>query len=489
MEPWYNVDKEGLAKILQRRGKSWALAELVQNAWDAPGVSTVKVSLTPANGRGLAELVVEDDCPTGFITLAHAYTLFAPSVKKHDPELRGRFNLGDKLVLSLCKTARISTTTGTVEFTETGRKVNKRRRRERGTEFRATIAMTHEEVAEAVAAVKTYIVPAAVRTFINEELIEPRQPIGRCDATLPTEEADADGVLRRRMRKTVVSVFERTPGLPARLFEMGIPVAEIENDTFDVDIAQKVPVTLERDGVRPGYLRLIRGAVLDVTKDRLTRAEAALPWVDEGLSKAALATVPTIFITRFGENAVIQDPSDPEATARAVAAGVPVVPGGALSGDAWRAVKDAGAALPAGQVYATPKPFSEDGSPARRVAPTPSMSTFAAFANALARELLGIGIAVDFFEKFNAAAAYGGRHLSFNVQRLGKGWFEGPLNDRHLDLLIHEFGHQLAANHLSDAYFRALTKLGGQTAMLALERPELFDLSRYGSTTAARSAA
>ncbi len=245
-------------------------------------MSTVRVSLTPAKGRGLAELIVEDDSPNGFVMLDHAYTLFANSIKKSDPALRGRFNFGEKLVLALCKTASIATTTGTVEFTETGRSVNKRQRREVGTAFRAIVMMTHEEIAEAVAAVKSYIVPAAVRTFINEELIETRRPVGACEATLPTEEADEDGVLRRKTRKTVVSVFERTEGLPARLFEMGIPVAELANDKFDVDIGQKVPLTLERDGVSPAYLRLVRGAVLNATRDRLTSEEAAGSWANDG---------------------------------------------------------------------------------------------------------------------------------------------------------------------------------------------------------------
>jgi hypothetical protein len=32
--PWFSVEKEGLAKILERKGKQFALAELISNAWD-----------------------------------------------------------------------------------------------------------------------------------------------------------------------------------------------------------------------------------------------------------------------------------------------------------------------------------------------------------------------------------------------------------------------------------------------------------------------
>jgi hypothetical protein len=31
---WFDVDKQGLAKLLERRGKAFAIMELIQNAWD-----------------------------------------------------------------------------------------------------------------------------------------------------------------------------------------------------------------------------------------------------------------------------------------------------------------------------------------------------------------------------------------------------------------------------------------------------------------------
>ena len=39
-----------------------------------------------------------------------------PRAKKTDAAKRGRFNLGEKLVLALAKTALIETTTGSVQF-------------------------------------------------------------------------------------------------------------------------------------------------------------------------------------------------------------------------------------------------------------------------------------------------------------------------------------------------------------------------------------
>jgi DNA topoisomerase VI subunit B len=113
MNNWFEVDKAGLAKILARKGLESAVFELIQNAWDEDGVTTVKVSLESI-GHGRARLRVEDDAPAGFSDLSHAFTLFAESKKKANPEKRGRFNLGEKLVLAICSEAKIVTTSGLV---------------------------------------------------------------------------------------------------------------------------------------------------------------------------------------------------------------------------------------------------------------------------------------------------------------------------------------------------------------------------------------
>lgn len=115
MRDWFTVDKDGLAKVLGRRGKAFAMLELIQNAWDAPGATQVEVTLKPA-ARGRALLIVEDNSPNGFSDLAHAYTLFKESAKKADPTKRGRFDVGEKLVLAICDCARICTTRGTLMF-------------------------------------------------------------------------------------------------------------------------------------------------------------------------------------------------------------------------------------------------------------------------------------------------------------------------------------------------------------------------------------
>src|SRR5208337_921051 len=102
--------------------------------------------------------------------LAHAWTLFASSDKKTNPEKRGRFNLGEKLVLAACESARIVSTTGTVLFDRDGTRTTARTRRDAGTAFEATIRMTRDELAEVLAAAKTVIAP--IPTTVNGERSE-----------------------------------------------------------------------------------------------------------------------------------------------------------------------------------------------------------------------------------------------------------------------------------------------------------------------------
>jgi hypothetical protein len=120
MKNWFEVDRQGLARILERKGKEFVLYELIQNAWDEPGVTKVSVSLGH-RGRNRALLVVEDDAPEGFKDLSHAFTLFADSAKKANPEQRGRFNLGEKLVLAISDEVTIRTTKGGIRFDAEGR--------------------------------------------------------------------------------------------------------------------------------------------------------------------------------------------------------------------------------------------------------------------------------------------------------------------------------------------------------------------------------
>jgi hypothetical protein len=160
---WFEVDKNGLSKLLERRGKSFVLFELIQNAWDQ-NVTTVEVSFELIKGRHAATIIVADDDPNGFENLAHAFTLFAETTKKKDPTKRGRFNVGEKLVLACCEEAEVLTTSGGVKFTRDGDRKSLHKGTEKGSVFSGIVKMTKSQFQEARKSVDKLIPPSGIVT-------------------------------------------------------------------------------------------------------------------------------------------------------------------------------------------------------------------------------------------------------------------------------------------------------------------------------------
>lgn len=475
---WFNVDRSGLAKLLERRGKEFAIFELLSNAWDT-NATEVKVEFTPVTGVPKARLFVEDNDPDGFKDLSHAFTLFAESEKKNKSEKRGRFNLGEKLVLAICEEAVIESTQGGVIFDHEGRHTLKKKRAS-GSKVSMTLRMTRAEYDAALAAIRTLIPPAGAVTWLNGEGIPMRKPLDEFEVELPTEVADADGNLKRSRRKTTVAVFEPFPDETPSLYELGVPVVET-GDKWHIDVQQKVPLNMDRDNVPPAFLREVRTHVVNRLHAKLTKDDANAPWVREATSdkRCSPEAIATAMDLRFGKQRVAFDPSDPEANMLAVSKGYTVVHGGMMNGTEWSNAKAADAILPAGQVTPSPKPYSPDGDPLKLIPEekwTPGMANIAAYAKALGPKLLqrqvSVRIANDFAWPF--AATYGSGQLTFNVGRLGYDWFAHGPTAAVNELIIHEFGHEFESNHLDEGFHEALCRLGAKLTDLALNDPGFF---------------
>jgi hypothetical protein len=487
---WYEASKKGLEKIARRRGLTYVLFELVQNAWDT-GAKEVKVTFTPVDGRPLVDVVVEDDDPDGFKNLTHAWTLFAESEKKGDPEKRGKFNLGEKLVLAVCESAEIVSTTGNVRFDEDGegRHVG-RKRTEKGSVFQGRVKMTREELMDVLAAARRLIPPPGVSTTINGEPLHTRPRIKAIECTLATEIANEEGFLVPRQRKTTVNVYAPAIQTEGWLYEMGIPVCQT-GDQWDVDIMQKVPVNLERNSVSEAYLRTVRVFLLNELFDQLRPEDAATPAVQAALTDERVKpeAVEVVLTHQYGEKRAIFDPSDQEANRRLVADGYALIPPRAFTKDAWKNIRSSGAALPSGQIRPTPNPYEGGpGSPSAEFIPedewTPELRGMAEYCTDLAWKLIRRSIKVRFEKKRMTdswGANYGSCTLTFNYDRLGKNWFNEPREDVN-GLIIHELAHQFESNHLSTEFYHAIQRLGAKLGDFMYVEPEFFKRHGYKPT-------
>ena len=364
---WFDVDKSGLAALLENRGKSFALFELISNAWDA-NPSEVIVKLEPIPNSPYATLTVEDDSEEGWLDLSQAFTIFSRSNRGSDAVKRGRFCLGEKLVLSLYRSAKIVSTTGTITFDEGPGRRQSKERRDRGTLFTGEIRMTRDELAQVESDISRVISPPTTITIFNGKgIFRPEKTLKMFEAKLPTVIADADGNLRPSIRFTKVEAFASDEG--GEILEMGIPVCAADWP-WRLNVLQKVPLGMDRDSVTGAFRRSLQVAAMNVMADTLDSDSATAPWANEAIEDARIApdALKHVVTQRFGERAVVAVPGDPLANANAEATGCTVVHGGALSSGAWANIRKHTLIPTASQAFPTAKPSF--GVPANSVCPT-----------------------------------------------------------------------------------------------------------------------
>jgi hypothetical protein len=469
---WLKVDMKGLAQLCDGMGpKIWILREMMQNVFDEPDVTVCVVTLVH-HSRGLAKLVVRDDAPEGFADLRLAYTMYAKTPKRKRADASGIFTIGEKMVLSQCKEARITTTKGSVIFDADGNRRTGRKRTEAGSVFEALVRMTKEDI-EACEQVFSFIPPVHIRTSYNGEEVECRDPIRVVEGVkLPTVFEHEDGNLRRTQRNTTVEVYEPESDETPTLYELGLPVQATE-DKWHYLIRQRVPLSQDRNHVSPSYLRTVRVAVLNAMHDQIKKDDASEQWVrdassDDRADEDALKRVAKL---RWGEKAVSAGPgTDPVALDDAITRGYTVIGSRSMSADEWKQMRRVKAVESADSRFGR-----SGGSQVSWDSPNiiDDHKHVAKLAEFVARETLGIDITVG-WEKSNhkhaATYARGSQYLTFNVKRLPRRWFRKENFDAQLGLIVHEIAHE-GGLHYQHSYHDCMEKIA---VKLALMRPGAF---------------
>ena len=466
-DTWFTVDKDGLSQLMAARPRVAMLHDLLQNVFDEEATTAV-VTVAPIEGRrGRARLVVADDCPDGFADLRDAFTMYRSSRKKNDPTKRGRFNEGEKFVLSLCEEATIATTTGTVHFHADGTRTTSRTSTDVGSVFDAVAKLTRAEVDAMLTEVRRVFVPEGFTVVVNGEPLPHRTPTRTVDqVALSTVKADEDGNLVATRRITEVDIVKPADGETPHIYEMGIPVVEVDVP-WHLNVGQKVPLNRDRDNVTPAYRRDLLAAVLDATVDLLSTIDAAEGWVKDALPSAADATVRDVTGKMFGAGWVIRTPADSEADKNAIAHGRTVVGGGALSKAAWEAVRRSHAATSSATNFSL-RPDIGDRDPVLA-----ESSRFTKAVESYSVKVANYLLDSDSYQvevwndrEARCAGRFSPGRIVVNLAHLPKkdtATFAQALDD----LLIHECAHRFSGDHLSMTYVYACTRLGAQLRNLS----------------------
>jgi len=458
---WFEIDKKGLQQVQSEKDKFFIIKELVSNSFDEV-ITLCKLDIGKTTSYK-SYIDCMDNSIDGFKDLKDSYTMFAPSYKKGIVEKRGRFNVGEKFALAMFDFANIKSTTGSVIFSKDGSRNKTKAKTELGTIFSGELKLTYEEIDDLTQKAKMIIPPIGVEYLVNGNLVSRPEIYKFFTETLPTVVSDDEGNLVRSSRNTNIELFKTDEHF---IYEMGIPVVETDIG-FSINVDQKIPLNKDRDNVSPSYLKKLKTYVLNHTSSDLTDEQSKSAWVTEALEDANVDAVKDVVESRYGEDAVVFDPTDHEANKKAFADDVNVITGGSFNSKVWDNIKRTREehqdfARPSGSVgqYASP---TLTGGAKEIDTYTDGMKEVIDYAKELHLYLFNSSCSVSIHNGNGALATYGRGNLQFSYKMLGKKWFDIANNkQRILELIIHEFGHWYSGDHLSERYYDGLCEIGAK---------------------------
>ena len=452
----FSVSSEGMRELHKGRTPESLVKELIQNVWDEEAtICRVKVQ---HQSRNRVLVSVEDDAG-GFVNIDDAYTLMGETSKRANPEKRGRFNLGEKEVLSVAVYAVVQTVGWTVDFPPEGGREIRRNDRKRGTVVEAMMPWTKADAERLVERLILFRPPKGCRYTVNDIEVERREALKVHTVTLSTLIQNARGEpMRPTRRKTELHIAGVSdPEGRGWIYEMGIPIQPIDLP-YDVDVQQKVPMPPNRDTVSESYVQDIYAEVLNCMHGEMEREEFAETWVrtaveDSRISEgAARATVER----RYGRKAVLWS-SDRSANAEAMDKGYQVIHPRTMSREERSNLRELGGLESASARFG--KTLGGEQDPHLKVVDVSDDSAKLAFSEWVKELGRYVGVTVNpvfihnsrSFALADCTSRSTRPTMRFNLARLGDEFFEGRDREQ-LALVIHELGHALTEGEFFHGY-------------------------------------
>jgi len=454
----FEVSTEGM-KELQSGREPWQLAkELIANAWDESTTKCEVIIKSLAPRKAL--LSVYDD-GEGFTKIEDAWTLMGRTPKRANPNVRGRFNIGEKEILSVAIDAAIYTSGKIISFPKSGgRQVRTNGKSLKGTRIDCHLPWGNRQVETVEAKLKQLLTPKGIEYSINGEVIPYREPEDTTEATLETViQKSAFEPMTSTYRRTQIELYKAEQGM---LYEMGIPIQKIDCP-YAVNVMQKIPMPPNRDVVKDSYLKDIYAAVLNRKHEEVTDISAS--WVRMAIENHCdidSDVVKAIMERRYTDKAILWS-TNTIANERALEHGYEVIHGRTLSEGERRAFENVGL-MHTSDIFA-PQPKAGEIIPQEEW--TKGMQNVASYTRMLAKELLGIDVGIQMYKLKGdiACATWSMGIVSFNVLNLGKAWFD-RITPEVTALILHELAHHSSNGHDS-MYLDSLKELAGKAVHFA----------------------
>ena len=475
MKNRFEVSTEGMRDLHAGR-PLWSLVkELVANSWDEDitlCTVTLRKTSTPDHNE-VIEIMVEDD-GAGFRDIDDAFTIMAPTIKRLNAVVRGRFNIGEKEILSVSEEGTVETVGTTIHFPKEGGREVTPNNRTKGTIVSATIERPWSEYDETIEALRAFLPPSNITYTVNGIEAESRVSIGTTTGSLQTVLASGIGQpIRYTTRKTPIDIHKPLNGT-GHIYEMGITIQPIDMP-YDVDIQQKVPMPPNRDTVTNAYLQDVYAEVLAVVAKDLEKSEASEAWVQMGVEDQRTPddTVELVMNAKIGSNAVLHS-TDTFANEKAHDDGKDIIHPRTLSKKERQRFQDVGLVSSLVNYGLKEKGGGLEEVPEPRR--TDDMEAVAQYAEWMGRKLLGFDIRVRFVQmkavSDSRIAQYGARTLDFVSNRLGNKWFEmdnGIPTQEQTSLILHELAHEgHSKTPHTGQYNHNLADLGAKATHMAI---------------------
>lgn len=461
---WFEISNTGWRRMNAGRPPYELVKELVQNILDE---DFHNASINFGMNNGEFYLTIEDDVQGGISDSSLITTVFLTG-KEESHLKRGRKGRGLKEFLSVCYEAEVETVGKTIYFLENGSRHEESNVRTVGTKITCKIREENWDE-KAIKQIENYLRKIIMYNdcefYVNNKRIEKRKSVRSFPYELETH-VILDGVQTTVRKGTTISLYDKIKKEKGWIYEMGIPVCEIDIP-FDVDIQQRIPMNDNRNDVPENYLNDVKKSILTNCIDILEKKDL-ISWGVGGLRRYYM---PFDIQQKIVEKIIGDDPYNAVIKTKgkfddkAKQRGKKIVNIDSMDYDLQYLFKN---------ILKSSETFIVDLEKEHKPIICEPNEVEREFLNAHEKIIKGIGLEVELriVEKERDSSGflptafytYEGKHvISYNRIVMSK-IFSDPYREIAIDTLIHELGHIEESEHENMKYVNAVTKYGAKIA-------------------------